>query len=1510
MTTTKSQTYNILLGVILLMAIFLYGSSWAKNEKQDDVKLFHQVVALQLVPFKSEENVRFAKAFESFWTKSNLTENQQSEIVEIANLIENRSFDADPYLTGYLSSVMVFYDSTANVKGYEAWRKGIKNVLTKKGIPSSTILNILRGAIDYKRERVFYSNNYIRWQADSLDYTYQYDTTLFVKLSKTKIVSCYHRDTASIYGTTGVFYPIWNMVKGSGGQIFWKKSGYDSTRVYASIKSYTLNLDKITQKFDSTKFTYADLLKTPISGSLILSYNDVSNPELTYFPQFSSYNKSISITNLFDSLNYVGGLAIKGRIFIGYGTSLEPAVLTVIKAKKPFIVAKSQSFQIKSDGMVANDASIVIHMVKDSIIHSNKMLTFNNKNRELLLTTNQKDILTRAPYLDTYHKIGITADQLYWNMNSGTIRFNAQIGSNQSESTFESFNFFNQDLFDGLMRHDEKHPVFEIRKYERERKEKGPLTVDGFSRFSKKTNSDTEHLLKEMAFLGYIIYDKESRVFKTTAKMRDAIKARSGKQDYDAILFVSENQSKRDNAQLDLDNFNLSIFGISQINLADSQNVKVFPKNNTVVLKHNRDMEFDGEVHAGLATFRGSGFKFNYDTFTVDFEKVVSMNFDYPTKHQDNLGNRMLNTITSTIENITGTLSLDDPNNKSGLKSNPGYPKFKSKTDSYIYYDDPSIFGGVYKRDKFYFRLYPYEIDSLNTFEKGSLKFKGEMVSADIFAPFEHTISVQKDESLGFVRKLDSTGVTVYKGKGRFFNSVSLSNQGLIGDGSLKYVTSTSNSKAIYYFPDSCVSYLKSMTIDRQMAGIEFPNGNSGAHLMKWLPYKNVMDFFKDSSPFNLYDNQVALSGDLRIEPVGLSGKGSLKVNNAQITSDGFLYKAYTFDATPSAITLFDDKLEAKLYHADSVETKIDLQNYKGAISKSGTAFTSSYPQLNYISYTPGITWDMKNQMLAFASPGKVAIPQTVSDKIKLEYEGKIPEGAVLISTRKDQDSLCFATPQATYLMREQKMAANHVKQMLLGDAALLLTPGRDTVTLRHGALMDRINNAKLVASRNNKRLSFYNVAVNVGGRNGFTGTGEYTYIDKYQKKDTIRFGTITLDTTYRTIAYADIAENQDFFLSPYFRFKGKVIARSEQQHLLFDGGAQLTHKHKTLAKNWLKFTAEIAPDSVIIPMNTPYTATNKVTLYAGTYLRKDSVSVYPTFFTGRKYIQDSAFISPDGFLYYNDNGGYYQLSSLSKIKNPNSAGPMINLYNEFDLLVNEGKLNLGVDLGEIKLTSSGKAVQEINSKDLKFNGVITLDFLFNNESLNVLSADILAASNTTIDYKTPEMTASLRELLGDKKTLELVNSYSKAATLEKLPEEFEHTLTLTEIQLKWSKKWKSYISSGDIGIANISGKQVNRKVKGFIELAPNNDHRMYVYLDLGNDKYALFVYTLAGNLFAASSNPLFNTPIDKTSSKKRSIKRGLWETTYSYTNAEDRIINIVKSRYNEVKMLNSAVGK
>lgn len=1491
-----------------MVAVYAIKSYDNKPTIAEELKDFPLQVASKLDSYKSESNTQLLKTFSNFWSSAAITDADRALIVKTTSGFEKRNLTPEPYLTSYLKSVMAFYDSSSVVRGFNEWNKAVLSIVEKRKLPKEIVQSVFEAPAKLKESKTILSNDYIKWLLFDKEITFRYDTTLYIKLSKSRLAYVADRDTVSIYGTTGEIQPFAAQYVGVGGRVFWKKAGYDTTKVYADLKKVKLHLFRSKHELDSVSFHYTDIFKNPLKGNLTISPNNVSNKELVYYPHFYSYNKNISLPNLYDSVNFDGGIAIKGSLLLGYGTKQEPAVMTFIKTKKPFITATSTSFIIRSTGFSSNGANITLRLLKDSITHNNKILDFDSKTRELRLTSDNKELLTRAPYLDSYHKIGIYSEQLYWNLNSGEIYFNAPYRSSESEALFESFSFFNQDMFDDLMRRDDQHPVYQIRKYEKSvKKGTAPLTCDGFARFLKRSNAETDILLKEMGFLGYVVYDSESKLFTTTPKLHEAIKARNGTKDYDAILFNSENQKNKNNAVLDLSTFDLTIFGIPQINLSDTQNVKVYPKNNSIILKKNRDMEFDGEVRAGLVTFKGDGFKFDYDAFSINMDKVVSMNFDYKTSNQDNTGSRILSSITSTMENITGSLRIDDPDNKSGLKRRPHYPKFQSKKDSYIYYDDPSIFGGIYKRDSFYFKVYPYEIDSLNTFEKESLGFKGQLYSSDIFAPFEETLVVQPDQSLGFSRKVDSLGVTLYKSKGKFYSTIKLSNKGLIGDGAIRYLTSLSKSDAFYFFPDSCVSYVKHLNIDRALVGIEFPNGNATNHLMKWRPYKNRMDYFKDETPFMLYDNQVALKGNLVLEPLGLTGGGMLDVSTATLGSKNFEFAAYTFKGDPSNIVLYDTKREAKLFLSDSLTCGIDLKSYKGTFSKKGEAFKSVYPDLAYISYSKKIGWDMNAQLLAISSDTS-SVSRELANRYSLAYENAIPKGSLFVATTKEQDSLSFATPQSTYSMGEKLLTAQRVKHILAADAALILNPKRDTVFVSTNGAMHRIYAADLFAEREAKKHHFYNVDINIGGRKGFLGQGLYSYIDKYGKVDTITFSTITVDRDYKTVAFASIGEEDKFYLSPYFMFKGKVTAYSDKKHLTFDGGAKLTHKYESLARNWIRFTSEIAPDSVMIPISLPYQSVDKITVYAGTYLRKDSLGVYPTFFSGRKYTQDSAYVKPEGYLYYNDNGQFYQLSALDKIRKPNVAGDMISLYSDFDILVNEGKLNLGVETGEVNVVTAGKAVQKVESKDLTFTGMMTLDFLFNNESLNVMAADITAGSNVAVDYNKPNVVHALRELLGDKQSAALLTAYAKTPILEKIPPEYQHTLVLTDLQLRWDKKSRSYISVGDIGVANIGTKQVNKKVKGFIELMPNKDQRMYIYLVLDNGKTYTFAYTSAGNMFASATNENFNIPIDKTSSKKRSIKQGLWFTSYIYTNATDGMVDKVAARYKQVKA-QSALG-
>ena len=113
---------------------------------------------------------------------------------------------------------------------------------------------------------------------------------------------------------------------------------------------------------------------------------------------------------------------------------------------------------------------------------------------------------------------------------------------------------------------------------------------------------------------------------------------------------------------------------------------------------------------------------------------------------------------------------IDAPKNHSGFGKASTFPQFQSFKESYTYYDKKTIFKGVYDRDKFYYKLDPFTMDSLDNFRNEGLIFEGEFSSAGIFPTFREQLSLQPDYSLGFVRKTPPGGFQVYGGKAKFEN--------------------------------------------------------------------------------------------------------------------------------------------------------------------------------------------------------------------------------------------------------------------------------------------------------------------------------------------------------------------------------------------------------------------------------------------------------------------------------------------------------------------------------------------------------------------------------------------------------------------------------------------------------------------------------------------------------------------------------------------------------------------
>ena len=135
------------------------------------------------------------------------------------------------------------------------------------------------------------------------------------------------------------------------------------------------------------------------------------------------------------------------------------------------------------------------------------------------------------------------------------------------------------------------------------------------------------------------------------------------------------------------------------------------------------------------------------------------------------------------------------------------FPILHSNTPTYVYYDDPSIQKGIYKREDFMFIIEPFEMDSLDEFANDGLNLKGLFKSGGIFPDFTEPLIIMPDYSLGFIKNTPVDGFKIYNQLASYDNEIRLSNEGLKGTGTIEFYTSTAISDDLTFFSRLCNSH-------------------------------------------------------------------------------------------------------------------------------------------------------------------------------------------------------------------------------------------------------------------------------------------------------------------------------------------------------------------------------------------------------------------------------------------------------------------------------------------------------------------------------------------------------------------------------------------------------------------------------------------------------------------------------------------------------------------------------
>ena len=1460
----------------------------------EDPERYPEVVAETYSTNITEEDKLLVAKFTGEWNVGAFTGNEKISIIKVSNaFLEKKARNIHYWM--FWRCLLSFKKAENAGKGYDAWMKALDATCQDRRTTPTSLQTLMTATLNLLDKRLIFSSPGNDWKCSNHDYRFDFSNNVLSVIVGNCDLYCYSKgDSIMIGQTSGRFSMNDQMWKGKGGTVNWVRAGYAPDDVTANLGDYTINMKKMEYEADSVWLKHVTYFPAPVMGKLIDKVRNISNPATSLYPEFITYHKKFVFNNLYPNVDFEGGITIQGARTIGSGTDEQKATVRIHRDDTLRMDIESKSFVLYKDRINARNVSLVIHLDQDSVFHTNLSFAYLVEPRELNFIRSDA-ASAKAPYNNSYHQVTMDFEQLIWKVDDPLMSLSTTIGASGGRAQFRSQNFFDQRYFESLQYYDAVHPLISVRNCAANW---GVPTFPSevYARQIRRSISDARVQLIEIAKQGFIIFDGDKDQSTVLPQLYEFLSAAAQKTDFDVIDLRSSVVAPTKNAMLNVQSRDMFINGIDKFMVSDSQRVIIAPKNQQIVLKKNRNIVFDGHIDAGQTELTGYLLFFHYDKFKIDLTRVDTMYLYIPVSEPDQYGQYKQMRVKTAIENMSGSIQIDHPNNKSGRRSMKQYPIFKSDSASYVYYTN--VAGGVYNRETFFFELDPFVLDSIDNLTKKSIALKGRFVSADIFDDMRQTLLVQPDHSLGFTHDSDSA-VTTYKNS-ELFAEIRMSNRGLKASGRFEYLTANIHSDEMSLYPDSMnVFAAKKFTIRKQTEGTEFPEVHSEGNRIHWEPKKDRMYIFKKDKNFNMYNPETQFDGSFLLTSKGLLGKGRMDMGVADLRSNNIAFKSNTFSSDTSLFRLRDTKDGPVQFAAiDSLHSEIDFNTRKGRfVPAKGKDYTLvQFPANKWNAHIEGMIWDMDEAKLNIGAEVVGRAPKTPVD-FKYKYPDE-RNGTRFYSTTRDADSLNFVATKSVYDVKENVLKAEGVNLVKTFDA--IIYPGNGELTISPQGALENIKEAQVIFNDNLQQYKVYDADLRISGRRQYSGSGKYDYVDETEKKFVIDISSIGTDKTGKTIATGAIPAESEFMLSPYFRYYGNITLASAEPLPVFDGVTQIVHECENIRPDWFKFKSPINPEDVkIIVDDAPVNAKNNK-IYNGIFLTNDSTHIYPAFFSARKNYSDHHLVQASGELVYDKDSMIYFIASKSKLKNRDTIGNLIAFDRDRCLLNGEGRLSLGTDLGRVKTDVVGRITHNINNRETEMDAMISFSFHFDDALAQMVAAKMEGMETLAgVNMQRPIYVRGMNEWLGMKKA----ETFRRDALLGKVnnfPAELNKTLVLTQLRLQWHRSSRSWRSTGKIGVGNLFGHQVNRLVDGVVVITKRTGgDEMDIYLKMDDSNWVYFGYTREVMQVISSDNA-FNDRLKSLPEKVRKTEDK--RPTYRYNLASDEKFNTFMRQYQQIE--------
>lgn len=1424
---------NPLTGLWLILATIILSTPKANGQESirfhADPKLFVTEVKDYFGARRPEETLRITKELENAIEAGKLEENQWIDLARKANRLDDLKARPFPDFSLFLQAYLAVVGKPGTTSDYLNWSAALDTMLQQEVKDLDKIDQFLLFTIDFIQKGLLVKSTSFSWRVDPIGGSFQMDTSFAVGLNQVNLIGKLGTDSTVIFSTNGKYYPESGYWCGEAGRITWEQLGIPEDQVHVNLGTYKIDLNRSVYEIDSVNLIDKRYFSEPLIGLVENKVQPGISPDQAGYPRFTSYELKNRIKNLYPGMDYEGGFSLQGKKVLGIGEPSQKSVLIIFFRDRPLFRFASTYFVFQPDQARGINTEASIYLEADSIYHPGLLFQYNKKRNELSLLRDGEG-MSPSRFFNTYHDFDLDVEMIRWNPGDSLLSMTSMVASRENRASFESSDFFSTGRYNEILIEDVKHPVAAVRQcadyyYSRF------YTLADLAHFMGRSEPLVEEMLLRLSFLGMVRYNTGTKQVEVLERSYDFLKKKAGLQDYDIIQFESVRTPPEPNAILNLNNNTLRVFSVPSIVLSKARSVTIYPDGQTVDLLKNRNILFDGEIQGGLAHLSGYNFRFIYDDFSIRLDSVSFIRFQVYEEPKRKNDLPKLVDVTSVIENTSGSLIIDRADNKSGFYAVdlPDYPILTTDSSAYVYYDQKEILNGIYPRETFNFNLYPFILRGLNlTSFADSLNLPGRFMTADIFPPIELTLKHQPDHSLGFqTLKTPEEGYPVYKGKGRFFNTMAMSKAGLRGSGRLEYLNSTLESDDFLFLPDRVTTLANTFAVNRDTATSEGNPETVGQEMaVSWVPEKDRLVASGKDNPLSMY-GQVDFDGDLFLEPGSMTGKGTLRFQRYSVTSDQFSFYQNSYEAANAIFRIFDDSsgsdkngnLDNMDFVARGVDVMVGVKDGRAGFKPTAGSALVEFPRNKFSGEPTDFLWDMN-------------LNQIVFDDMTLRMR------------KKTTDKLEFKSGQSFYELNNNRIISQQVDFLDVADVRIF--PADRNIRIGETADIDTLHQAVVVSRDTSLIHRITGAAVKIFDHSYYRASGYYQYKDLAGREFPVLFSEILVNDKGVSVGKGTISDNSGFNLHPAFKYYGTVEWNNREPLLLFDGQAQISHACNENTRQWIRFTDRINPDSLLIPIDSLTVNDKNERLFKGFYLSNQPVELYSTFVGPHLRYSDQPLVTTWGKLWYDEPSGKYLLASDEKRHDPSADSPILSLDANSCLSEARGKINLGIDLGQVKLGSAGKLTHDLKQDSVKGMMILTTDFFFEEKILAYMARSINNAAGTTpVNYSDPVFRESFKSLLGKAKGEELLGQLGMLGRWRRIPPELLHTIVFTDINLKWNPETGSYQSVGKLGIGNILDEPVNKKVNGYMEIVHRRSGDTFTfYLELERQGYFFFTYS------------------------------------------------------------------